>query len=154
MAAQVKLTVQNGKHAGRQFLFTAPCVCVIGRGEDCAIQLADDPEFDSVSRHHCLLEIDPPRARVRDCGSFNGTRLNGAQIGCPAWGASRHPGSAFPPSYSLTNGDELKVGHTRFRVSTNVPLDVGVLLVPPEDSRPSAPTMAADATSVPALLGF
>jgi len=50
---------------------------MIGRGEDSHFCLPQDRFF---SRHHCILEIAPPQAFIRDLGSTNGTYVNGQRI--------------------------------------------------------------------------
>jgi pSer/pThr/pTyr-binding forkhead associated (FHA) protein len=122
MQAIVTLRIKNGQLAGRTFEFNNRRLCLIGRGEDCEIRLPTEPEFQSVSRHHCLLDIDPPQIRVRDAGSRNGTLINGMQIGRPAtWHLPPEAtaGSCF--DYDLDEGDELQVGGTVFQVSVSVP---------------------------------
>jgi pSer/pThr/pTyr-binding forkhead associated (FHA) protein len=117
MTAKVELTVKNGKLAGRRYKFTGYQECVVGRGDDCGLQLPKDAEFLTASRHHCLLRVDPPVVRVQDLGSHNGTFLNGLQIGRPAgrhlprWIADIPCGE-----YELCEGDELKIGETVFAV--------------------------------------
>jgi pSer/pThr/pTyr-binding forkhead associated (FHA) protein len=49
---------------------------VIGRDPDCDISLASR----SVSRRHALVEKTPDGWVVRDLGSANGTRVNGARV--------------------------------------------------------------------------
>jgi pSer/pThr/pTyr-binding forkhead associated (FHA) protein len=49
---------------------------VIGRDPDCDIRLASR----SVSRRHALVEKTPNGWVVRDLGSANGTRVNGARV--------------------------------------------------------------------------
>ena len=49
---------------------------VIGRGEDADVRLTD--EF--VSLRHCIVSVAPDRYLIQDCGSLNGTRLNGERI--------------------------------------------------------------------------
>lgn len=49
---------------------------VIGRDPDCDIRLASH----SVSRRHALVEKTPNGWVVRDLGSANGTRVNGARV--------------------------------------------------------------------------
>jgi pSer/pThr/pTyr-binding forkhead associated (FHA) protein len=39
-------------------------VVIVGRAHDCDIPTPDGEENLVVSRHHCLLEIDPPTVRV------------------------------------------------------------------------------------------
>lgn len=47
---------------------------VLGRAAECGVVLAES----SISRRHAELEYNSGRARVRDLGSHNGTRVNGA----------------------------------------------------------------------------
>jgi pSer/pThr/pTyr-binding forkhead associated (FHA) protein len=122
MSAIVTLIIKNGALAGKAYEFDQRCRCPIGRGPDCAIRLPNNPEFQTVSRNHCLLDIDPPAIRVHDSGSRNGTWINGMQIGRPdTWHLP--PETAGQPffDYDLTEGDELKVGDTIFLVSVFVP---------------------------------
>jgi eukaryotic-like serine/threonine-protein kinase len=125
MAMRVVLTVKGGKLDGQEYVFEEPGTCLVGRGGDCDLRLPNELAFQDVSRRHCVLEIDPPRVRVRDCGSHNGTRVNGMQIGFPAhWGLP--PGSppvTFHP-YDLHPGDELRLAGTTFGVSVE-PLPEG-----------------------------
>ncbi|HLK38233.1 MAG TPA: sigma 54-interacting transcriptional regulator [Polyangiaceae bacterium] len=50
--------------------------CRIGKASDNDIVLADD----TVSRHHCELTRRPDGVHVRDLGSTNGTRVQGARV--------------------------------------------------------------------------
>ena len=75
---QVNLRVLAGPYRGRVFAFTQHDTFLIGRTNDAHLCLPDDRFF---SRHHCLLEIDPPRCFLRDLGSTNGTFVNGAESG-------------------------------------------------------------------------
>jgi serine/threonine protein kinase len=50
---------------------------MIGRSEDAQFCLPHDRFF---SRHHCLIEIAPPQAFLRDLGSTNGTFVNGLRV--------------------------------------------------------------------------
>jgi pSer/pThr/pTyr-binding forkhead associated (FHA) protein len=117
MAASVILRVKSGKLAGTTYEFREPQRCLIGRGSDCDIRLPNDSEFMTVSRYHCLLDINPPALRVRDSGSRNGTSINGMQIGRPAsWHLSSETLSRPCLDYDLTPGDELRVGDTVFEI--------------------------------------
>ncbi len=47
---------------------------LFGRGNECHAKL---PKDGYVSRHHFLLEVNPPQATIRDLRSLNGTHVNG-----------------------------------------------------------------------------
>ncbi|WP_143466949.1 protein kinase domain-containing protein [Lentzea kentuckyensis] len=67
-----------------------------GRGETCAVRVSDP----KVSREHCRFTVDPPRVRVLDLGSRNGTRVNGVLV----------------DERELADGDEVRLGSTTVRV--------------------------------------
>jgi len=115
MAVKLTLTFTNGTLRGQRREFTGPAECLIGRSDDCDLQLPPGREFMDVSRHHCLLEIDPAAVRVRDLGSRNGTFVNGQNIGQRPWGEGREKASESG-WHPLLEGDELNVGETRLRV--------------------------------------
>jgi pSer/pThr/pTyr-binding forkhead associated (FHA) protein len=117
MTARVILRIKEGKLGGKTYALHDACGCLIGRGPDCEIRLPNEPAFLTVSRHHCVLDIDLPAIRVRDSGSRNGTYLNGMQIGRPAhWQLPAEVLSGPCFEYDLREGDELKVGDTVFEV--------------------------------------
>jgi transcriptional regulator with GAF, ATPase, and Fis domain len=65
--------------AGPSAPFTFPLkqgATVIGQGENCDVVVVDR----YVSRRHCLVELGPSEAVIRDLGSKNGTLLNGLPI--------------------------------------------------------------------------
>jgi serine/threonine-protein kinase len=90
---QVTLRVLSGPHAGRSFIFDQHDTFLIGRAETAHLCLPDDRYF---SRNHCILEIAPPRAFLRDLGSLNGTYVNGQKV---------------QEAY-LRNGDRIQGGQT------------------------------------------
>jgi serine/threonine-protein kinase len=117
MAARVILRIKDGKCGGKKYALQDASRCLIGRGQDCDIRLPNETAFLTVSRHHCLLDIDLPTIRVRDSGSRNGTYLNGMQIGRPAyWDLPAGVLSGPCLEYDLSEGDELKVGDTVFEI--------------------------------------
>lgn len=122
--ATITLTVTQGNLQGHAYVFEKPTQCIIGRAQDCAIQLPRDYGYDDISRHHCVLEIDPPTIRVRDLGSRNGTYVNDEKIGQrPAhWPAEEVDPSGFP-AHELRDGDQVRVGNTVFRVGVGVAAD-------------------------------
>src|SRR5207247_11148736 len=81
MSAPIKLTLLDGVSPAREYVFTGRTVCTIGRAPDCHVRLPNDELHWTISRHHCVLDIDPPLVRVRDLGSRNGTFVNGVAIG-------------------------------------------------------------------------
>jgi len=113
MSAAITLTVLEGGPQEKEFVFEAPGRSVVGRAEDCDIQLPTDQWHMDVSRHHCLFMIDPPVIRVRDLGSRNGTYVNGERIGLRT-----RPTPPVPVELDadaeceLKPGDEVRVGHS------------------------------------------
>ncbi|MGD1714058.1 protein kinase domain-containing protein [Dapis sp. BLCC M172] len=118
MSAKIILTITEGTIKGQQFIFEERTTCVIGRSHDCYPQLPNDQAHRTISRYHCLLDINPPDIRVRDFGSKNGTYINGQKIG-------QRPANQTPlqaahlnfPEYDLSEGDEIQIGPTVIKVS-------------------------------------
>jgi len=119
----ITLTVVKGPLEGQEYVFGEPAVYVLGRAEECYPRLPDDCYHKDVSRHHCLLSVNPPELWVQDLGSKNGTYVNGNRIGQRV---TTIPGlaSAFvKPSgrVRLKDGDEVALGHnTVVRVGVQV----------------------------------
>lgn len=99
----VNLRVLAGPYKGRIFTFTQHDTFLIGRTNDAHLCLPDDRFF---SRHHCLLEIDPPRCFLRDLGSTNGTFVNGQRVS-----------ETF-----LKHGDRIQGGESVLLVEVSAPL--------------------------------
>jgi len=74
---RVTLNVVAGPQTGRTFSFEQHDTFMIGRSEDSQFCLPHDRFF---SRHHCIIEIAPPQAFLRDLGSTNGTFVNGLRV--------------------------------------------------------------------------
>ena len=111
LSPAVTLTCTDGGLRGKKFRFDQPTLCTIGRSRDCCLQLPSDWAHMTVSRRHCLLEIEPPAVRVRDLSSTNGTFVNGTLVGrCDPLGSTE--GSET----ELHDGDELRLGNTAFIV--------------------------------------
>ena len=107
MPAKVTLTVTRGEKQGESHEYTDISRVLIGRQEDCDIVV---PER-TVSRYHCLLEINPPRVRLQDFGSLNGTFLSGRKIGQRdrdmSWEEAK---DMHHESFELKDGDVLGLG--------------------------------------------
>lgn len=110
MSAKIILKVTQGKLQGTEFSFDEHDTFIFGRLDDCTACLPGD---NLVSRHHFLLEANPPDARLRDLGSKNGTYVNGKKYGgreqneTPEEGARRQY-----PQVDLRDGDEIRAGET------------------------------------------
>lgn len=97
---RVTLRVLQGPYLGREFTFDQHDTFLIGRSDDAHLYLPEDKFF---SRHHCLLEIAPPRCFLRDLGSTNGTFVNGQRVT-----------EAF-----LQSGDRIQGGQTVLQVEVS-----------------------------------
>lgn len=96
----VTLRVLAGPYSGREFSFDQHDTFLIGRSETAHLYLPEDKFF---SRHHCLLEISPPKCFLRDLGSTNGTFVNGRSVA-----------EAF-----LRSGDRIQGGQTLLEVEVH-----------------------------------
>ncbi|HZO75384.1 MAG TPA: protein kinase [Ktedonobacteraceae bacterium] len=122
MPAKVILTITRGPLSGQTFSFEEHTTRLLGRDADCDPRLPDDQDHRTISRHHCLLEINPPAIRVRDFGSLNGTFVNGRKIG--SRGPDQRPEDVdhhLFPEVDLQDGDTLALHHTVFQVQVITP---------------------------------
>jgi serine/threonine-protein kinase len=134
MSATVTLTVLHGSLKGKEFTFEDPEVLIVGRSRDCDLSLPNVEANALVSRHHCMLNIDPPSVRIRDLDSMNGTYVSGELIGMRETG--RKAGGVptlLWPARELHDGDEIQVGTNVFRVAIHVPVEEGMVPLDPED---------------------
>jgi serine/threonine-protein kinase len=100
---KVKLSVISGPHQGREFEFEGHDTLLVGRSSDAHLKIpAGDPYF---SRRHFLVEVNPPRCRVIDLNSRNGTHRNGVRV----------------QTAEVADGDEIGAGHTVFKVQFVLP---------------------------------
>jgi eukaryotic-like serine/threonine-protein kinase len=144
MATKILFRVTGGPLTGKEFVFAQPDLCTVGRSGECSLVLPNDDDNLTVSRRHCLVEIDPPSIRVRDLGSRNGTYVNGKSIGQRPQGV-KVDDENLPrmPDVSLREGDTVRVGTTVFQVALVVEEAV-VPLVEPGDQHgwPDAPSLS------------
>ncbi len=119
MSAKVQIKISKGKDAGKVFAFTEHDTFVFGRMDDCHACIPDDTQ---VSRHHFILEVNPPAACLRDLGSLNGTWINGKEFGARKKGETPEQGAKRRyPEVTLKHGDRIKVGLTELEVSIEQP---------------------------------
>ena len=115
---KVILTVVQGSLSAKQFTFEERTTCVMGRALDCNILLPDDSNHSTISRYHCLLDVNPPEICIRDFGSLNGTYVNGKKIGQRDINSDLSEVRQInSPEYNLKNGDQIKLGDSVFQVS-------------------------------------
>lgn len=91
------LVVHAGPLAGARFEFDRHETFLVGRAPDTHLTLSEDAHF---SRHHFVLEVNPPQCLLRDLNSRNGTFVNGRRV----------------TQALLKHGDEISGGKTRMRV--------------------------------------
>lgn len=115
MSAKVKLAVLEGPMKGKNFVFEEHDTLIFGRASDCHIQMAESDL--TASRHHFLLEANPPDATVRDLGSLNGTWVNEAKHGGRAQTETPEEGARRQyPEVELKDGDQIRVGKSIMHV--------------------------------------
>ena len=104
----------SGPIQGKVFEFDKHDTFVFGRGKECHARLPKDPR---VSRHHFLLEVNPPEATIRDLRSLNGTHVNGVRYGGRRGDRGALEDGRQPASQTvLKDRDLIMVGKTRIRV--------------------------------------
>src|SRR5579863_9651575 len=91
-----QLSFCDGPEKGRAVDLEAGKTVVLGRGEDCDVQLADP----RASRVHCRLEVTDDAVVLVDAGSTWGTKLDGNTV----------------KQQRLKPGDIFELGETRIRL--------------------------------------
>jgi eukaryotic-like serine/threonine-protein kinase len=120
MPGKFTLEVTAGPIKGQTFAFEEHDIFIFGREEDCHARLAANDT--TASRHHFLLEVNPPQARLQDIGSRNGTYINGKKYaGRPAHMTPEEARNLDHPVVDLKDGDEIRVGETAFSVRVEIP---------------------------------
>jgi len=110
MISAVTLRVIRGLDIGAEHRLPVPTGYVIGRDADCSLRLAQGPLTDTLSRHHCRIEVGPDGAFVRDLSSRNGTFVNDTNIGQRVRGQPVAVDPEPGPRYGLADGDRLRIG--------------------------------------------
>lgn len=118
MSPRVKVTMKDRLLPVREFVFGNRTACTVGRAHDCYLQIPSDLLHSDISRHHCVLDIDPPAVRVRDLGSRNGTFINGKKIGQRVRGTDpEEPAPIDLTDYAVFSGDTIQLGETKLEVT-------------------------------------
>jgi serine/threonine-protein kinase len=95
----VRLQVVSGPHAGKKFEFAEHDTFLVGRASYAHFRLPKkDPYF---SRAHFIIEVNPPRCRLVDLSSSNGTFVNDRRV----------------QETDLVHGDLIRGGDTVLQVS-------------------------------------
>ncbi len=119
MSAKVHLQVTSGPQDGKVFSYTEHDTFIFGRMDDCHACIPNDTQ---VSRHHFILEANPPQACLRDLGSLNGTYVNGKKYGGRLAGETPDEGAKRRyPEIELKPGDVIRVGKTSLEVTIEQP---------------------------------
>lgn len=111
-SSKVILDVHDSSSNQQHYVFREPRACVVGPALDCDIRISQRGTYD-VSFYHCMFVIDPPRIRVRDLVSRNGTFVNGERIGQGLHDIDL----GDMHGTELKHGDEVRIGHTTIRVA-------------------------------------
>ncbi len=123
MSATVTLEIIGRSEIVRRFVFEERTTILLGRDADCQIRFPRDRAHQSVSRHHCLIDINPPDVRVRDLGSRSGTRVNGRLIGKRDRELSAEEAAEIPfDEHALYDGDEIRLGAIRIKLDIKEPI--------------------------------
>jgi pSer/pThr/pTyr-binding forkhead associated (FHA) protein len=126
MSGEVVITLFDAVRGESRYVFHEPERIMIGRGDDCEIQVPSDDQHRDISRHHCVLEIDPPRVFISDLDSTNGTFVNGDRIGLRHRASKRNrkeeESGQMPPTVliELRDGYEVHLG----RLSLSFVVDI------------------------------
>lgn len=126
---KLSLVVAQGVHTGKTIPVTSADF-VIGRDPQCQLR----PASPAVSKQHCGISVREGKVFVRDCGSTNGTFLNGEQI------AGEREAKA---------GDRLRVGPLEFDLQIEATVPAIPAAVPARAAAPApAKPVAAKKSTV------
>jgi len=129
---RIRLEVAKGTQAGKRFVFDRHETFMVGRSKKVHFQIPDDRFF---SRHHFMIEVNPPECFLRDLGSTNGTFVNDEKV----------------QQVHLKDGDVIRGGKTWIRVHVEEAPAEAEAAVSPERAAPQpvTPAPAQPAVSPP-----
>lgn len=96
----ISLKTITGPAQGKFVTLDDHTTLVVGRSPQASFPL---PEDHFLSRHHFLIEFNPPVCLIRDLGSRNGTKVNGERVS----------------TQELRDGDEIAAGASSFRLDVD-----------------------------------
>jgi serine/threonine-protein kinase len=94
---QITLTVTAGPAKGVVFSFAEIDTFLVGRSRYAHFQVVDE----YLSTIHFMMELLPPRCRLIDLDSHNGTFVNDKKVNV----------------VEMRDGDEIRAGHSTFRLT-------------------------------------
>jgi len=113
MTTLLILRATAGDLFGQEFPITTPAHCVLGRSRSCMLRLPGDA---TVSRQHCLIEVEEDGVWIQDLGSLNGTLVNGEKIGQRERNRNSDATMIQPERHGLRDGDEVRICNNAFKV--------------------------------------
>jgi eukaryotic-like serine/threonine-protein kinase len=113
MSTKLILRGLTGDLRGQQFALNGPAHCILGRSRSCNLRLPTDA---TVSRQHCIIELDDGGVWVQDLGSLNGTHVNGEKIGQREVHQADDATLVHAGRHLLQDGDELRICSNIFAV--------------------------------------
>ena len=113
MTNTLVLRALTGDLRGQEFAVSSSAHWTIGRSRTCSLRLPGDA---TVSRQHCLIELDARGVWVKDLGSLNGTLINGTRISGGTLQSDSNMTYVESPRQQLADGDELRVSNNVFAV--------------------------------------
>lgn len=131
-SSSISLTILDGSLQGKIYTFEDRTTCLLGRSNECEIKFPDESVYQTISRYHCHLDINPPLIKIRDLGSKYGTYINDNLIGkrhCQS--APNSPQSINLPDYEIHHQDIIKIG--------DVSLMCRIFTPPPVANNPPQP---------------
>lgn len=96
---KVELEVIEGAEKGRKFVFDAHDTFLVGRATEAHFRFSQKDPY--ISRHHFLLEVNPPECHLKDLDSTNGTKVNGEEV----------------DACQVMDGDTIEIGCTTLRMT-------------------------------------
>lgn len=133
---QVRLKVLSGPTEKSEYVFEEAGGFTFGRSSDCTCVMPEND--DTFSRHHFILEINPPTVALKDLGSLNGTYVNGTKYGGRAMEVAPKD-AKIGPAVDLRDSDKVTAGKFELEIVIDAPtlcVDCGLEI--PREKRKAA----------------